>query len=201
MLLPRILAPVRASIQATSKLAAPSKHALRAVNGTTTVTPLSFVRHASHQSQGRANGAKQGPGKRLGAKKSGGSSNPHPNPSHVQFALHTAPNSPLHYDTIANSLTNRRIRHPGQHHLPPTRHLVVPRRKLQIRARPLRLRNGLGIRPVLQRSTQAPEETVHWRRARERPTTTIPREHGAPQEIGHGCRNGAAGRSTRSRGG
>ncbi|KAK4991636.1 54S ribosomal protein L2 mitochondrial [Elasticomyces elasticus] len=30
-----------------------------------------YVRHASHQAQGRANGAKDGPGKRLGAKKSG----------------------------------------------------------------------------------------------------------------------------------
>lgn len=29
-------------------------------------------RYASHQAQGRANGAKQGPGKRLGAKKTGG---------------------------------------------------------------------------------------------------------------------------------
>jgi large subunit ribosomal protein L27 len=29
-------------------------------------------RHASHQAQGRANKAKQGPGKRLGAKKTGG---------------------------------------------------------------------------------------------------------------------------------
>ncbi|KAF2024125.1 hypothetical protein EK21DRAFT_15407, partial [Setomelanomma holmii] len=80
MLLPRILAPVRASIQASAKLAAPSKQvleALRAVNASSTPTPaptvtLSFVRHASHQSQGRANGAKDGPGKRLGAKKSGG---------------------------------------------------------------------------------------------------------------------------------
>ncbi|KAF2826615.1 hypothetical protein CC86DRAFT_322153 [Ophiobolus disseminans] len=78
MLLPRILAPVCASLQATSKLAAPSKHvldALRAANGTITSAPtlaLTSIRHASHQSQGRANGAKDGPGKRLGAKKSGG---------------------------------------------------------------------------------------------------------------------------------
>ena len=31
-----------------------------------------FARHASHQTQGRANGPKGGPGKRLGAKKTGG---------------------------------------------------------------------------------------------------------------------------------
>jgi hypothetical protein len=49
--------------------------ARRAANGSSappvTIT-LPFVRYASHQSQGRANGAKDGPGKRLGAKKSGG---------------------------------------------------------------------------------------------------------------------------------
>ncbi|KAH7067949.1 ribosomal L27 protein-domain-containing protein [Paraphoma chrysanthemicola] len=78
MLLPRILAPVRASLSASSKLAAPSKYvleALRSANASSAPTPtltLSFARHASHQSQGRANGAKDGPGKRLGAKKSGG---------------------------------------------------------------------------------------------------------------------------------
>lgn len=78
MLLPRILAPVRASICASSKLAAPSNYvleALRTANASSNPGPiltLSLVRHASHQSQGRANGAKDGPGKRLGAKKSGG---------------------------------------------------------------------------------------------------------------------------------
>jgi hypothetical protein len=35
---------------------------------------LTFVRHASHQQQGAVNKAKDGPGKRLGAKKSGGES-------------------------------------------------------------------------------------------------------------------------------
>jgi large subunit ribosomal protein L27 len=78
MLLPRILAPVRASLHASSALVAPSQHvlsALRAANGSATPSPtliLPLARHASHQSQGRANGAKDGPGKRLGAKKSGG---------------------------------------------------------------------------------------------------------------------------------
>jgi hypothetical protein len=35
---------------------------------------LTFVRHASHAQQGAVNKAKDGPGKRLGAKKSGGES-------------------------------------------------------------------------------------------------------------------------------
>lgn len=35
-------------------------------------TPTIGKRHASHQAQGRANGAKDGPGKRLGAKKTAG---------------------------------------------------------------------------------------------------------------------------------
>jgi large subunit ribosomal protein L27 len=78
MLLPRIFAPVRASIQASPALVAPSKvvlQALRAANGPSNPSAsTTFVRHASHQTQGRANGAKDGPGKRLGAKKSGGTS-------------------------------------------------------------------------------------------------------------------------------
>jgi large subunit ribosomal protein L27 len=82
MLLPRILAPVRATLKASSTLLAPSKHvldALRAANASSTPIPtftLTSIRHASHQSQGRANGAKDGPGKRLGAKKSGGTYSP-----------------------------------------------------------------------------------------------------------------------------
>ncbi|KAF2021277.1 ribosomal protein L27 [Aaosphaeria arxii CBS 175.79] len=73
MLLPRIFAPARACLQPSSVTLLPSRvlDSVRAANGTTP-TVLFFVRHASHQSQGRANGAKDGPGKRLGAKKSGG---------------------------------------------------------------------------------------------------------------------------------
>ena len=76
MLLPRIFAPVRASLATSTTFIAPSTRvldALRVANGTSAPTPvLSFVRHSAHQAQGRANGAKDGPGKRLGAKKSGG---------------------------------------------------------------------------------------------------------------------------------
>ncbi|KAF1925038.1 60S ribosomal protein L2, mitochondrial precursor [Didymella exigua CBS 183.55] len=76
MLLPRILAPVRASIQTPSTFILPASRvieAIRSANGASAHVPtLSFVRHSAHQAQGRANGAKDGPGKRLGAKKSGG---------------------------------------------------------------------------------------------------------------------------------
>ncbi|KAF2845131.1 hypothetical protein T440DRAFT_435266 [Plenodomus tracheiphilus IPT5] len=76
MLLPRIYAPVRAAIATSAAFIAPSTRvldALRSANGSTAPAPiLSFVRHSAHQAQGRANGAKDGPGKRLGAKKSGG---------------------------------------------------------------------------------------------------------------------------------
>ncbi|KAJ4377195.1 54S ribosomal protein L2 mitochondrial [Neocucurbitaria cava] len=77
MLLPRILAPVRASIATSSTFIAPSTRvldALRSANASAAapIPTLSFVRHSAHQAQGRANGAKDGPGKRLGAKKSGG---------------------------------------------------------------------------------------------------------------------------------
>jgi len=76
MLLPRIYAPVRAAIATSPVFLAPATRVLEAVRtATRTVTPapvLGFVRHSAHQAQGRANGAKDGPGKRLGAKKSGG---------------------------------------------------------------------------------------------------------------------------------
>lgn len=79
MLLPRILAPVRASIQIPSTFILPASRvidAVRSANGPSAHAPtLSFVRHSAHQAQGRANGAKDGPGKRLGAKKSGGTVN------------------------------------------------------------------------------------------------------------------------------
>ncbi|KAF2465175.1 uncharacterized protein BDR25DRAFT_337124 [Lindgomyces ingoldianus] len=75
MLLPRIFAPLRMVIRLSSASLVSSVRVdiLRAANGSFIPSPtLAFVRHASHQTQGRANGAKQGPGKRLGAKKSGG---------------------------------------------------------------------------------------------------------------------------------
>lgn len=76
MLLPRILTPARAAITALkpSYVACISPSygfdTLRSANAPFSPT-LTFIRHATHQAQGRANGAKDGPGKRLGAKKTG----------------------------------------------------------------------------------------------------------------------------------
>ncbi|OCK81003.1 hypothetical protein K432DRAFT_351940 [Lepidopterella palustris CBS 459.81] len=77
MLLPRIYAPARAVIalsKASRSTIIRSSHALDALrfaNAPFLSPTLTIVRNASHQSQGRANGAKDGPGKRLGAKKTG----------------------------------------------------------------------------------------------------------------------------------
>lgn len=70
MLLPRILAPVRAATHSPLVSSSRVLDVLRQANAS--APTLSFVRHATHQAQGRANGAKDGPGKRLGAKKAGG---------------------------------------------------------------------------------------------------------------------------------
>ncbi|KAF2754668.1 hypothetical protein EJ05DRAFT_479108 [Pseudovirgaria hyperparasitica] len=74
MLLPRRLwTPIRASNLTTTKTIpktlSPNSRALDDIR-TAALTPLSLnlVRHATHASEGRANGAKNGPGKRLGAK-------------------------------------------------------------------------------------------------------------------------------------
>ncbi|KAF2746083.1 hypothetical protein M011DRAFT_446127 [Sporormia fimetaria CBS 119925] len=75
MLRPRLFAPARALLQTSVPVFTPSKHILDSLRSATPAVSspsLSFIRHATHQAQGRANGAKQGPGKRLGAKKSGG---------------------------------------------------------------------------------------------------------------------------------
>ncbi|EON62964.1 hypothetical protein W97_02190 [Coniosporium apollinis CBS 100218] len=77
MLLPRLCAPTRAAFAAsrnphtTSSISNTALEAIRCSNAAPATTILSFVRHATHQSEGRANGPKDGPGKRLGAKKTG----------------------------------------------------------------------------------------------------------------------------------
>jgi hypothetical protein len=86
MLLPRLQPPLRAALlsiggsssSATSHTCMNEAFAALRI-GTTCTTPLrsnglrlSGVRHASHKAQGAVNKAKDGPGKRLGAKKSGG---------------------------------------------------------------------------------------------------------------------------------
>ncbi|KAF2203790.1 ribosomal protein L27 [Delitschia confertaspora ATCC 74209] len=74
MLLPRILAPIRAATKASPSFVPSSRvlDTLRNVNSANSSPTLSFIRNATSLSQGRANGAKDGPGKRLGAKKTGG---------------------------------------------------------------------------------------------------------------------------------
>ncbi|KAI9822413.1 MAG: 54S ribosomal protein L2 mitochondrial [Pycnora praestabilis] len=78
MLIPRLKAPIRAIISSTETSSAINSHvincteALRRLFITSSRSSiLTSIRHASHQAQGRANGAKDGPGKRLGAKKTG----------------------------------------------------------------------------------------------------------------------------------
>jgi hypothetical protein len=70
----------------------------------------------------------------------------------------------------------RRVRNPRQHHLPPTRHRVVPRRKLQIRTRPLYLRYRKRVCEVLQGPAETSQEAVHWRGAGEGTYTAVPAE-------------------------
>ncbi|KAG9697420.1 ribosomal protein L27, partial [Aureobasidium melanogenum] len=70
MLLPRIRALPTGSSPAISTLET-ALSALRLSSCTTTSITSIAVRHASHKAQGAANSAKDGPGKRLGAKKSG----------------------------------------------------------------------------------------------------------------------------------
>jgi large subunit ribosomal protein L27 len=78
MLLPRLQPPLRAAIASISRVG-PSTHPQASLNEAFAQlsvcragTRFGNVRHASHKAQGAVNKAKDGPGKRLGAKKSGG---------------------------------------------------------------------------------------------------------------------------------
>jgi large subunit ribosomal protein L27 len=80
MLLPRLQPPLRAAIGAIGRSSQQGciNEAFAALGirpvASAKVGPasLTFVRHASHAQQGAVNKAKDGPGKRLGAKRSGG---------------------------------------------------------------------------------------------------------------------------------
>jgi large subunit ribosomal protein L27 len=82
MLLPRLQPPLRAALTSIARSAASGSQstclneafAQLAIKSSrrTGGAGVTFVRHASHKAQGAVNKAKDGPGKRLGAKKSGG---------------------------------------------------------------------------------------------------------------------------------
>jgi len=73
MLVPRLQPPLRAALTSIARSAPSGTTAcLNEAFAALALKPLLFVRHASHAQQGAVNKAKDGPGKRLGAKKSGG---------------------------------------------------------------------------------------------------------------------------------
>ena len=76
MLLPRLQPPLRAAITSIARFTQQSSLNEAFAQLAIRSPVLTFVRHASHAQQGAVNKAKDGPGKRLGAKKSGGLSSP-----------------------------------------------------------------------------------------------------------------------------
>lgn len=78
MLLPRLQPPLRAAIASIGRSGASANSQICLNDAFAQLSlrahspALTFVRHASHAQQGAVNKAKDGPGKRLGAKKSGG---------------------------------------------------------------------------------------------------------------------------------
>jgi len=73
MLLPRLQPPLRAALTSIARSSHQGSSIHEAFAQLAIRSPaLGFVRHASHAQQGAVNKAKDGPGKRLGAKKSGG---------------------------------------------------------------------------------------------------------------------------------
>jgi large subunit ribosomal protein L27 len=80
MLLPRLQPPLRAALTSIGRSSAGGSQTTCLNEAFTQLSirapypGLIFVRHASHAQQGAVNKAKDGPGKRLGAKRSGGMS-------------------------------------------------------------------------------------------------------------------------------
>lgn len=74
MVLARLQPPLRAAITSIGRSGASQTclHEAFAQLSVRAPPTLTFVRHASHAQQGAVNKAKDGPGKRLGAKKTGG---------------------------------------------------------------------------------------------------------------------------------
>ena len=124
MLLSRLQPPLRAALTSIARSAtggtqttclneAFAQLAIRPRPGT-----AGGVRWASHKAQGAVNKAKDGPGKRLGAKKSGG-----------ELIRSFVVGLNEWYGLAIAMLTriNRTICHPRQHHLPPTGYTLVSR--------------------------------------------------------------------------
>lgn len=113
MVLARIQPPLRATLKSIGRSGASQTSLSDAFAQLTVRGPLmlTFVRHASHAQQGAVNKAKDGPGKRLGAKKSGG------------MICEAAG-----WLEMPETNLRRAICDPGQHYLPSTRHSLVPRR-------------------------------------------------------------------------
>jgi len=80
MLLPRLQPPLRAALTSIVRSTGPTNSAAclneafaqLAIKSISRGPGIGFVRYASHKAQGAVNKAKDGPGTRLGAKKSGG---------------------------------------------------------------------------------------------------------------------------------
>ena len=155
MLLPRLQPPLRAAITSIGR-PGPSgtqsslNEAFAALSIKNAGPVLTFVRHASHQQQGAVNKAKDGPGKRLGAKKSGGemdTSSFRETQRMMQYIL----------------TSQRTICHPGQHYIPPTRLPLVPRRELRHGPGPYHLCHATRLCEVLQRPQDESQAPIHRR--------------------------------------
>lgn len=165
MLLPRLQPQLRASLASIGRAAAAgsSQGCLNEAFGQLSIRAsspvLTFVRHASHAQQGAVNKAKDGPGKRLGAKKSGG----------TFHSFHLS-----NWAREADCQNNRTICDSRQHYIPPTRHPLVPGRKLRNGTRSYDICDGQRIRQILQGSREASKETIHWSCLRAEPSPPSP---------------------------
>src|SRR5436305_10095694 len=121
MLLPRLQGPSRAVASSIARFSSPrtgftiSLDASRACVASKLSPTLTFVRQATHKAQRAVNKGKDGPGKRLGAKKSGGR-------LPVFLQIHNMSPFPISLTKIA---VDRTICYSRQHHISSTWNALV----------------------------------------------------------------------------
>jgi ribosomal protein L27 len=182
MLQPRLFAcatsaegTVAALASSLNSLSLCSKHRhLQLRTRTSTSTSTSFVRHASHAAQGRANGPGDSAGRRLGAKKT---ASEYVVPGNIIFKQRGINLRP---DMSYNAGTNG---HDG-------RHQVASWRQCWYRKGPHYLRDGIWLRSILPRPSQTSQETIYRSGIRKRRswfTTTSTSNGPIPQTPGYVC--------------
>jgi Ribosomal L27 protein len=153
MLQPRLCRPSRTIDPSLSSLTA----SITALTLSSSKQPTTFVRNASHATQGRANGPKDSAGRRLGAKKS---ASEYVIPGNIIFRQRGIDQPSLSFQTSAVSKNDR--------------YEMASRRERRHRKGSYHLCHSFGLRQLLPRSCSTSQTPFHRSCARTRRTWIDP---------------------------